>query len=382
MVVLPIVVSVGVPLGFLFIVRRLNLYASSFTPVAVCFVAGLAAFPVAYLLNTTMLRGLIAGGMAAAAAVFLLRTLVAPVIEEVCKATGLLVAVRRPDFTYFVDGAVCGFAAGTAFAVVENLSYLASAGAATGLSLSVNRALSTSLMHGTASAIVGVSLGRLRFGRGPARLAALGLGLAAAMLLHIAFNRVVNGALQPEWVLPAAIFIGAFGLSSVAGLILWGLREERRWLAETLQLEIGVTAAESAAVQRLAERKAVLAPIEERFGVEKRKQVEAFLRLQARLGLQTKVLSRTPDVGLQAAVAADILQITAEMDSLRRAVGVYCMAYLRSTLPAEGEPLWDVVEQALAEEREPTYDLWANVGRQLDGAGSDGAAAEEPSQGA
>jgi RsiW-degrading membrane proteinase PrsW (M82 family) len=382
MVVLPIVVSVGLPLGFLFIVRRLNLYATSFVPVAVCFAAGLAAFPVAYVVNTTMVRGLIGAGMVATAAVLLLRTLLAPIIEETCKATGLLVAVRRPDFTYFVDGAVCGFAAGTAFAVLENISYLANTGFSSGLGLSVNRALSTSLMHGTASAIVGVALGRLRFGRGPARVAALVVGLGAAMLLHISFNRVVNGSVPPAWVVPAAIFIGAFGLSSVAGLIVWGLREERRWLAETLQLEIGVTAAESVAVQRLAERKAILAPIEARFGVEKRRQVEAFLRLEARLGLQTKVLSRSSDAKKRAALATDIAQIHTELDSLRRAVGVYCMSYLRSTLPAQGEPMWDVIERALAEEHEPTINLWDKIGQRLDASDQGAAPVDATNQGA
>jgi hypothetical protein len=168
----------------------------------------------------------------------------------------------------------------------------------------------------------------------------------------------------------------------VAGLIVWGLREERRWLAETLQLEIGVTAAESVAVQRLAERKAILAPIEARFGVEKRRQVEAFLRLEARLGLQTKVLSRSSDAKKRAALATDIAQIHTELDSLRRAVGVYCMSYLRSTLPAQGEPMWDVIERALAEEHEPTINLWDKIGQRLDASDQGAAPVDATNQGA
>src|SRR5262249_19828787 len=154
--------------------------------------------------------------------------------EEVLKASGLVIAVRRPDFTYFVDGAICGFAAGTAFAVLEGLFYLKHAGPGNGMGLSVNRAFSTSLMHGTSCALVGVALGRLRFGRGAQRFVALLVGLAAAMVVHMSYNRIVGGAVPPDWVVPAAIAWGAFGVGAVAGMILWGLREERAWLAEQL----------------------------------------------------------------------------------------------------------------------------------------------------
>src|SRR5262245_23650381 len=121
---LTVLVSVGIPLGFLAAVRRLNLYASSFAPVGICFAAGLVAFPLSFVLNTAALRILMAGGMIGAVALMAVRLWVAPVVEEVCKSAGLVVAISRPDFTYFVDGAVCGFAGGTAFAVVENLFYV------------------------------------------------------------------------------------------------------------------------------------------------------------------------------------------------------------------------------------------------------------------
>jgi len=48
----------------------------------------------------------------------------APIVEEVFKSLILLYLVRRANTTFFVDGAVYGFAAGIGFAIAENMLYL------------------------------------------------------------------------------------------------------------------------------------------------------------------------------------------------------------------------------------------------------------------
>src|SRR5256885_757242 len=103
---LPALVAVLVPLVLLYLIRQLDLYASgSFAAVAGCFVAGLLAFGGALAVNTALLfSGLVAYSM--------LPLLVAPVVEELLKSAGLIYYVRRRDFTYFVDGAIYGFASG------------------------------------------------------------------------------------------------------------------------------------------------------------------------------------------------------------------------------------------------------------------------------
>ena len=52
----------------------------------------------------------------------------------------------------------------------------------------------------------------------------------------------------------------------------------------------------------------------------------------------------------------------AQMDVLRRRVGVYCMSFIRSILPPEGEPLWDRLSLAVAEAPAPQTDLWQALG--------------------
>jgi len=356
-----VVVAIAVPLLFLFMVRWLDLYASgSLTTVVICLLWGIVAFFLAFEANTFALR-LVSYG--------LLLTLVAPMIEEVLKSLILAYEVRRPNFTYFVDGAIYGFAAGIGFAVLENLLYLSRAGAAGGVAVAVSRAFSTALMHGSASGLVGVALGRMRFGHGFSRIAPLLLGWAAAVTLHITFNNLISASMG-LLALVLATLIGLGGVGLNAGFIFWGLREERRWLRETLQLVVGVSAGESNVVQRMDCLDELLTPIVEHFGAEKRAQVEAFLRLQARLGLKRKVQEQTADPKLRTALDAQVQALRQEMDTLRRGVGVYCMAYVRSILPPETEPLWARLDQSLlAQQGASGRNLWSTLGDKMDAGG-------------
>ena len=357
---IPIAVSVGIPLAFLYAVRRLDLYATgSFRLILVCFAGGLIAFPLALAVNTSVRDALmVAGGLAVVQALLLVRTFVAPMTEEVLKSLGVVAGVRRSDFTYFVDGAVCGFAAGTAFAVFENGFYLRQPGVSGGLALGINRAFSTSLMHGSASALVGVSLGRARFARGWGRLAALVIGWSAAVILHAGFNRVVTVGELTQAKLAAAFALGLGGVALTAGFIFWGLHEEQVWLRQSLGLDVGVSQGEAAVVQRLADLKLLLQPVEDHFGRRRRDQVESLLRLQARLGLKRRVHDLTSDPHLRGQLDLEIASMREKADALRREVGVYCMVFVRSILPPEVETLWDRLSQALAEVGPPTMDLY------------------------
>ncbi len=353
-----IIVAVAVPLLFLAVVRWLDLYASgSFKGVLVCLSWGLAAFWLALQINSYVIQFV---------GYTLLVTFVGPIIEEICKSLILVYYVRRSDFTYFVDGAIYGFAAGTCFAVLENLLYLGGAGEEVGLVVAVSRAFSTALMHGSATALVGIALGRLRFGRGASRFASLLLGWGAAMTLHMTFNNVVNLAAGGLTMI-LALGIGLGGVGLIAGFIFWGLAEERRWLHETLGLQIGVSSGESAMVQKLDDLDRLLEPIGTTFGQDKRKQAETFLKLQAQLGLKRKVQALTPDAKLRAEMDAQVNALRSEIDGVRRGLGVYCMSYVRSILPPETEPLWARLGQTLETRAASSAQtsLWSALGDKM-----------------
>jgi RsiW-degrading membrane proteinase PrsW (M82 family) len=112
---------------------------------------------------------------------------VAPVGEELLKALVVVALVRAHRVGFLVDAAICGFAVGTGFGVAENLYYVhLLPGAGPGLFLL--RGFGTALMHGGATAIVGV-LGLASLERRPdAWVRAFLPGLLLAVVLHSAFN--------------------------------------------------------------------------------------------------------------------------------------------------------------------------------------------------
>lgn len=354
---LPLAISILVPAVFLLLVRRLDLYASgSMRTVMTCMLGGLAAFPLSYVLNTGAYRTLLMG-LGSAAALLAVKTLVAPVVEELSKSALVTWYARRPEFTYFVDGAIYGFAAGTAFAIVENLFYLQRANDL--MAMSVNRAFSSSLMHGSASALVGVAVGRYRFGRGSGKWAGLLLGWILAVALHAGFNHLVNSGPMMGARLAAALGLGLGGVALTMGFIRWGLWEEARWLRESLTLQAGVSRQESGLVHRFRELDLLLAPLGDHFGAAKREQAERFLRLQAQYGLKAKAAGLAEDPQLATGLQAQADALRNQMDQARRDLGLYCMSYLRSILPPEGDSLWQSLSANLTDEAPSEGKLWS-----------------------
>lgn len=120
--------------------------------------------------------------------------LVAPLVEEPAKAVVLLYVIWNRHFDNMTDGFVYGAAAGLGFGMTENLMYFVSVSsdvAAWGSTVLI-RTFYSAVMHATASAILGASLGFARF-RGTAALLASGVvGMGLAMAVHALWNGLIT----------------------------------------------------------------------------------------------------------------------------------------------------------------------------------------------
>src|SRR3989442_15075650 len=93
-----------IPLGFLYIVKWLNFFETHrFRLILLALIWGAIAVELSYQVDHPI--RLILGMQ-------FIATHTAPVVEEVFKSLILLYLVRRADTTFYVDGAVYGFAAG------------------------------------------------------------------------------------------------------------------------------------------------------------------------------------------------------------------------------------------------------------------------------
>jgi hypothetical protein len=274
----------------------------------------------------------------------------APILEEALKGIILIYFIYNASFTYFVDGAVYGFAAGIGFAIIENFEYVLGS-PETALIQAVGRVLSTNLMHATGSGIIGISLGMARFDKSTKRMLIFLSGLALAIVQHIIFNNLVTRVTSGLLLLYAAI-AGFAGAGFIVYMIRRGLREELDWIVDKLENEDQITSQEVSAIQELKDSQKFLAPVAEKFGIDKASQIEKFLLAQAKLGILRKTRDKFTESGEEKFREATELQIEnldAEMKDARQQVGAYCMLYLRGTFMQESSPLWNRLENLLEE---------------------------------
>lgn len=119
---------------------------------------------------------------------------VAPLIEEPSKAIFLAYVIWNRHFDNMTDGFVYGAACGLGFGMTENLLYFVgnSDDVEAWGRMVIIRTFYSAVMHATATAIVGASLGFARF-RGCLTLSAVGFGgLALGMMVHGLWNGLIT----------------------------------------------------------------------------------------------------------------------------------------------------------------------------------------------
>jgi RsiW-degrading membrane proteinase PrsW (M82 family) len=142
----------------------------------------------------------------------LLAVVIAPVVEELVKSTGVFTVYGR--LNEIEDGFIYGAAVGLGFAVTENILYFIIA-FAQGIEVlfltAIIRSITSMVLHLSASSISGYGISRARIlgshGRSVSWLPYLGI----AIVLHASFNLIAS---------LGDIFPGNAEILSIAGLIL------------------------------------------------------------------------------------------------------------------------------------------------------------------
>lgn len=277
----------------------------------------------------------------------------APVVEEVFKSIILWYFVTRPRFRYLVDGAVYGFAAGTGFAVMENFFYIRGNDAGA-LGIAISRVLTASLMHATASGLVGIGMGRLRRSvqSGPRKYTWPIIGMLSAVILHGVYNNIVSiEGLQAQFLVLLGILIGIGGSVIIGVIINQGLAEEKENFRHTLGLDVGVTGAETSAVQQLGTNamEQILKDLSDFFGPAKADKIRQLLVMQANIGILQRNLNAPASDRMKAAWRAEVAELREKSDKLRNEIGLYVMSFLRGIFPTDDTDMWNAISTSAAE---------------------------------
>jgi RsiW-degrading membrane proteinase PrsW (M82 family) len=363
--IISLLIATAIPLIALYIIYTRDLYSTgAFKFVAICFGWGLIAFGLAFFTNRFLLNS---AGVDWAIVV----QYIAPIEEEILKGLILLFLVRRRQFTYFVDGAIYGFAIGIGFAVIENYSYLFSIDQGGQLMVAVVRVISTNLMHAAGSSIIGIAMGLSRFSRRSGKILYALAGLLVSGSLHVVFNVVSNSEFTNTLILIITIsVIGLISFGVIVFAIRQGLKESKAWIEEKLGMADRVTAGETKAVLSLKNIDEILSPLAEQFGPEKAEHIETLLKQQARLGILRKNMDKLQDESLLADTRQEIEEVRSDMEIARQAIGSYAMVYLRGIFPEEDSQLWGQLENIISDRisASPTPQaggLWDQLGQQV-----------------
>ena len=261
---------------------------------------------------------------------------IAPVIEEVLKALIVVALIRTHRIGFLVDAAIAGFAAGTGFAMVENLLYLRFAPDAP-LGAWLVRGFGTAIMHGGATAIFGVmGLAMVERARDAAGVASFIPGFAVAVSLHSAFNHFFFSPL-----------ISTAGIAILLPLILQLVfaRSEAamgRWLgtgfdADTEMLElINSGRLSDSPVGRY------LTQLREKFQGAVVADLVCYLRLHTELALRAKGVLMMRENGFNVPIDEATREKFAEMTYLEKSIGPTGRRALQPMLHMSHKDLWQL----------------------------------------
>jgi len=124
---------------------------------------------------------------------FLLLVVIGPIVEELVKASGLVVVYRR--LNSIENGLVYGAAIGLGFAAMENVLYLGNAlmsGLEVFIVTAVARSLSSTFLHASATAVSGYGIARHRVMRGRTAKVGWGRYVIVAIVMHGTFNLLAS----------------------------------------------------------------------------------------------------------------------------------------------------------------------------------------------
>jgi RsiW-degrading membrane proteinase PrsW (M82 family) len=290
--------------------------------------AGCAVAAACYGINVLLLQ---LTGISTAA----LTRYIAPVIEETAKASFLLYLIRGYRVGFMVDAAIRGFAIGTGFAILENLNYIQLRPDAH-LLVWVIRGFGTALMHGGATAIVGITTKSLldRSGRWRAFLAAPGLLLA--IFLHGLYNHF--------FVTPLISTLLILILFPVIVSIVFRQSENttREWLGTGFDTDREVLEMISSGVLADNPIGQYLHSLKDRFPSETVADMLCLLRVQSELAIKAKGMLLMKEAGFGVPRDPEAASQLNELHYLRKSIGQTGLLALRPFLRTRSTDLWQL----------------------------------------
>jgi protease PrsW len=259
----------------------------------------------------------------------------APVVEESAKAAYWIFLIAAARVAFMADSAICGFAVGAGFALIENIFYL-DVLQGQGPAIWIVRGFGTAVMHGGVAAIgatVSAYLLDRRQWRGVRLFAP---GVLAAIALHSLFNQSLQSPV-------VSMVVAVVGVPLVLGGALY-LSEQslRRWLGGKMDRDIDVLNMIESSEFQQTRVGSYLMSLQEAFPPELRGDMLSLLQLTTELSMRAKGDLMLREAGLEAAPDPELDSMFAELRYLEKSIGPTGMLAVRPLLSQTPRDLWEI----------------------------------------
>ncbi|MDR4987508.1 MAG: PrsW family glutamic-type intramembrane protease [Bacteroidales bacterium] len=313
-------------LGCLFLLDSFKLVSRRL--LAVCLAWGVVSALLAYLVNSFLIGFYNIG-------FDVLTRYIAPVSEELLKASLLLLLVARRRVGFMIDAAIYGFAIGTGFALAENLWYYIHLGADFNVLLAIVRGFGTAIMHGGVVAIAAMILIE-GMQRNNNLLTGSALGLLVAMVLHSAFNHFIFDPLLMTLLiiilLPLIFYV----------VFMYTTRHLQNWLEVEFSNEVDMLRMIRQGQFRDTKAGRYLASLKEHFQPETLVDMYCFFSLYLELSIKAKRNLMLRENGFPVLVEPDIKNKLLELKALRKQIGKAGEMALLPLVRMNHRELWEL----------------------------------------
>lgn len=356
-IALSLAIAAAIPIIFLILAYSLDLYRTNSAPnVILAFLwGGILSLGLAYLINTRVTLPLLTRFDLSN---ILLYIVFAPIVEELLKLMPLVYYLNNGKLTFFVDGAIYGFASGIGFSIGESFIYINS-NPELAIPIAIGRALSTSLMHGSATALVGIGYGLAGMYRVKSGRALSSATWLVAVATHGLFNALALSVSQDGLGTLGAFALALAGFELMLTFIRLGLQQEKRWLEEglgaaslaspnrqmspatrqqleeTLRDQAEVPLAEIQATQDYEAIDEFLDPLRKQFP-DYARDMERIIFQQAQASIKRRLMWEVNDHKLRERLQAEIVALETSIKQLRKQVGPCATSYLDCVFDENG----------------------------------------------
>lgn len=259
----------------------------------------------------------------------------APVVEEAAKALYWIFLIATARVAFMADSAICGFAVGAGFALIENIFYLHTL-QGEGLGIWVVRGFGTAIMHGGVTAIGATISAYLLDSRQWRGVRLFAPGVLAAIVLHSFFNQSVQAPV-------VSMTLAVAGVPVVLGGVLY-LSEQslRTWLGGKMDRDIEVLNMIESNEFLQTRVGAYLMSLQEAFPPELRGDMLSLLQLTTELSMRAKGELMVREAGIEPAPDPEMDSLFAELRYLEKSIGPTGMLAIRPLLSQTPRDLWEI----------------------------------------